>query len=351
MRLAGSARLAGLVIAVALVACKGATSERDITSPSNPGPDPGPDPGWDSDTNPDESEPGERGFSDVIPSQRWPDVPGRVVGLLYQRGQQPWGEALHHAGAFLSDRDLKRTEYAFSTDGSSPYALYFLSPNGGGNNHISRWQVETPGGVTHFDAAMFEASTPNSWGLQHPAHIVEIEVNQGRGGRGLHFVATDLRVLDGHERIPADPTAQLVQVRERFDLLVNDNRPALKRMYAESSRRANARADEHEQWVQAQFFKATIEHVEASERVALAPTWRVETHELAVIIVYRRAASVTVHTHRPRSTGGMDHGPQHSESEFGFGVRLGARYVVSAQGEVALEEVLRVEDASWVTEL
>jgi hypothetical protein len=244
----------------------------------------------------------------VIPSQRWPDVPAQVVGLLYQRGQQPWGESLHHAGAFVSDHDLKRTEYAFSNDGSSPY-------------------------------------------LHNPAHIVELEVNQGRGGRGLHFVATDLRVLDGRDGVPADPTQQLVQVRRRFDALVKAKQAELERVYLRSSKQAKVHADEQEQLIQMQYFKATVEHQDEGERVALAPTWQADTHAIAVIIVYRRAGSVIVHTHRPRSTGGMDHGPQHSQSEFGYGVRVSARYIVDNENEVTLEEVLEVEDASWQTDL
>jgi hypothetical protein len=155
----------------------------------------------------------------LVPFQHWLPVPGRVVGLLFARGAQPWGGSLSYGRG--SDTGTERTEYAFSFDRSSPYALYFAS-DGRGFNFLSDWGVPLPDGSTaRYDAAMFGPETPDPWGLDRPAHLVELEVNDGRGGRGgptgLHFVVTGARVIDGSDECPVPAEQLLVDLRRRFD--------------------------------------------------------------------------------------------------------------------------------------
>ena len=152
---------------------------------------------------------------DTVPYQQWPQVPARVIGILYVAGPQPWGGAINHMRGIEASPD--RREYKFGFDRSSPYAIYFES-DGRGYNVLNDWQVQTPNGTMLIDSAMYLQDTPNAWGLHRRAHLVEIEVNRGQGGVGghVHFVGTDVRVLDGTASHPLRVEDVLLQLTARF---------------------------------------------------------------------------------------------------------------------------------------
>jgi hypothetical protein len=159
--------------------------------------------------------PGHASLEALVPFQQWPQVPARVRGIVYVAGPQPWGGAINHMRGIEASPD--RREYKFSFDRSSPYAIYFES-DGRGYNYLHGWQVPTPTGPMHINSAMFLQDTPNTWGMNRRAHLVEIDVNHGRGGVGghVHFVGTSVRVLDGSASHPMRVEDVLLQLTARF---------------------------------------------------------------------------------------------------------------------------------------
>jgi hypothetical protein len=170
-------------------------------------------------------------LQEIVPIQLSPSVPGTVVGLLWTAGQQPWGAGYEHNGFPSTSTD--HAYYKFGFDGSSPYAMYFVS-DGRGKNFIKNWTVPlgsnaTLGGApgtAKYDAAVFEPTTPNPWGLSRTAHVVELEVNDKRGGTGIHLVITRARVIDGTPAFLPRADDVLIGLRQRFNvyLAVNEDR-------------------------------------------------------------------------------------------------------------------------------
>lgn len=139
----------------------------------------------------------------------WPDLPGRAVGVL-------WSVALYNGrGECVTRNPGDPVQYQFSRGPIPSYSLYFPS-DGRGFNFIPQWIVPLPDGTTtKVDAALFRPDTTNTWGLHACAHLVELAVNAGRGGRGLHFIATDVRVLDGTAAFPWRLNRVLADLRAR----------------------------------------------------------------------------------------------------------------------------------------
>ncbi len=141
----------------------------------------------------------------------WVDLPGRVTGLLST-------VSLYEGRDICADYTASdHVNYQFSRGPHPSYALYFPS-DGRGSNFIPQWIVPLPDGTTvKYDAAMFRPDTANPWGLHACAHLVELDVNDGRGGRGLHFVATRVRVLDNTTAYPWSLARVLLDLRARHD--------------------------------------------------------------------------------------------------------------------------------------
>lgn len=143
-------------------------------------------------------------LDDEIPYQLWPPLPGRQVGLLISGGSR-WGS---NAGwmrqVYEEGRGAGRTTYLFVVDRQSPRALYFTAKQGEGYNFLPSWEVPLPEGKTaRYDAAMHYPGSGSALGLVEQAHLVELEINDGRGTPGtLHFVATEVAVLDGSDDYP-----------------------------------------------------------------------------------------------------------------------------------------------------
>ena len=106
-------------------------------------------------------EEGWTGMASIVPTQRWPQLPGRVVGVLFAAGSQPWGGSID----WMHGIELEREYYAyrFCVEGSSPHAIYFTS-DGRGHNFMRQWAVPTPQGSFSAAVAMYSPATANDWG-------------------------------------------------------------------------------------------------------------------------------------------------------------------------------------------
>ncbi len=268
---------------------------------------------------------------DVIPYQHWINVPSYVVGILYEAGAQEWGGSIGHTRN--PHTATRRNEYKFSFDGTSPYALYFES-DGRGENYLTGWGVPVPGQkYEQFDAAMFDSATENDWGLERKAHLVELEVNNGKGGGGLHFVVTDARVLDGTDGFPLDTTAVLVNLRRRFDTELEARRDELSDRMAESKQRAEDKVvgERHP------------EKARPAAQVAIWPSWHREDRRLSVTFVYLAGGTIdetipakdVKHPDCPPGAPCVDWGPpQPQPASHHYGVEMGATFEVDASGGV-----------------
>jgi hypothetical protein len=168
--------------------------------------------------------------------EQWDGLPS--LQALANRSQPPLGgraRGLLASIAYFNGEDCRkpssdaRVEYVFSSSAGSNYALYFPS-TGAGFNFLNNWSVPLPdGGNAQYDAAMFGPSGGLPC-LDACAHFVELEVNDGRGGIGLHFVATAVEVVDEQHGI--DGARVLDELRERFAETVDQRRGELRRLYA-----------------------------------------------------------------------------------------------------------------------
>jgi hypothetical protein len=193
-------------------------------------------------------------LDELVPLQEWHELESGDEGLLYVPGA--WGGAISWTRAY--GENSSRT-YWFSFDRSSPYVIYFSS-SGEGENFLTNWAVPVTNGEqqAYFNAAMFTPETPNPWGLSKDAHVVSVVPNDGKGGHGLHFVATEVTVLDGTLGYPTDPVATLDALRARFDTLAS----AVANSFDAEFDKARAAADPGE---------AT--ETPLSDNVSVWPTW------------------------------------------------------------------------------
>lgn len=156
------------------------------------------------------------------------NLPGEVTGLLWSV------RYANDAGDCRSDAQGERVEYAFSRDHEPGYALYFQS-RGEGFNFLRDWQVPLPdGGVARYDAAMLGPRSGAGLCLRACAHLVTLAVNGGRGGGGIHFVATAVKVIDGE--VPLAIPDVLEDLRVRFSDARRDEERELRRLYGEARR-------------------------------------------------------------------------------------------------------------------
>lgn len=156
------------------------------------------------------------------------NLPGVVTGLL-------WSVA--YANGTSDCRTVApggRSEYMFSRDQEPAYALYFPS-QGEGYNFLRDWQVPLPdGGIVRYDAAMLGAQTGARHCMRACAHLATLEVNDGRGGRGVHFVATAVAIVDAD--VALDLPAALDDLRARFADAQRDGERELRRRYDDARR-------------------------------------------------------------------------------------------------------------------
>lgn len=158
----------------------------------------------------------------------YPDLAGEVTGLLY---------SLAYANGYGDCRTVGpdvRTEYRFTSGPAPSHALYFPS-QGDGYGFIPDWQVPLPdGSIARYDAAMLGPRSGARHCLHACAHLVTLEVNSGRGNRGLHFVATAVKVRDAD--LPLSFPDVLDDLHARFLAARRAEDSELRRQYDEARR-------------------------------------------------------------------------------------------------------------------
>jgi hypothetical protein len=269
--------------------------------------------------------PAERLLPKKVPFQRWPVLPGKQVGLLVA-SVSPLGASAGWMRALTPVKPTPtRAAYHFFTDGQSPWAVYFKSEAGRGENFLKGWGVPLPGGKQAlFDAAMFLPSTKNAWGLHADAHLVEVTVNGGKGAAsGLHFVATKVRVLDGTKGYPV-AAQMLADARARFDAHIAAQEVPLKQQMALAARKSGTPLGPETEQVLESFF----------------PTWLNAERQLHVLHV-RRVVRSSSKVERVRVVHRCPPGapcmPPHEQEQRvvrGYGVDVGMELVYDAGGQL-----------------
>ncbi len=269
-------------------------------------------------------------LGELVPFQDWPPVELGTEGLLYV--PEAWGAAIDWG---LGVREIGLQTYWFSFDRSSPFAVYFAS-NGEGENFIPDWSVPVSNGegTATFDAAMFTPETENIWGLSRKAHVVRVEPNAGKGGVGLHFVATDVEVLDSEPGYLKDPVAVLDKLRNDFDAAVAALSAEMDTQMKEASDAANPGKG------------ATPVGDDLVKVVALWPTWLQAERHLQATFIFRwqRAWEHTEHVvpEAPYCPDGAScpqpEPPYDARILHVFGIETATVYEVDSSGSIVSEE-------------
>lgn len=153
------------------------------------------------------------------------DLPGVTKGLLWTGAYAEGAEDCH------SPAPGTRTAYSFSRERDPSYALYFPS-KGEGHNFLRDWQLTlADGSILRQDAAMF-GPQDSARCLRACAHLAIVEVNGGRGGRGIHFVATAVTVIDS--LAPLAIPEVIADLRARFIATQAAEQDELRRLYDEA---------------------------------------------------------------------------------------------------------------------
>jgi hypothetical protein len=114
---------------------------------------------------------------------------------------------------------------------------------------------------------MFGPDTGEALCLGACAHLVELEVNDGRGGVGIHFVATQVTVID--DSIAMSIPRVIEDLRARFGANNEQQSRALEREYTKAASGINP---------------AIPIGQREDGPIQLWPTWRVEQGQLDVLI-------------------------------------------------------------------
>ncbi len=133
-----------------------------------------------------------------LPAERWPPT-------IYNKGHRvhrtPYGGVSSTSAG-----------YWFNTGPNSPNVPEFA---------LDRAAWAAQGRFTLNKSVKLGPPDKNPWGLDSPAHLVEVEVNAGAGSKpGLHFVATDVKVLDGTAFFPWKLSELLTEQYARFESCV-----------------------------------------------------------------------------------------------------------------------------------
>lgn len=154
----------------------------------------------------------------IVPFQEWPTLTSNVVGLLSQNNIEGintinWTRRVAQAGS----TKFAENTYLFNFDNKSPYVVYFPS-TGEGYNFMKNWKgIEEfrPAGI---DAAEFYPTTLNKWGLNKAVHLIDAQVNNGRGSKyqSVHFIISDLKILDKSNLYPIDPNQVVTSYLSQF---------------------------------------------------------------------------------------------------------------------------------------
>lgn len=142
--------------------------------------------------------------------------------------------------------------YSFTGPSGATGTAYFVS-DGRGVGFVKGFQRRlTDGSRLLIDGAQLPPGVANPWKLSRPLHLVDLEVNGGRGDatKDQLFVITNARVLDGSEVLPIDlgaaMTALSARAADRFKALEGAAARTQKNVEAELP--VGTQRDTREEW-------------------------------------------------------------------------------------------------------
>jgi hypothetical protein len=255
----------------------------------------------------------------LIPFQAWPPLPGHAVGIVFASGRQPWGGSIDHLRGV--DINPQQQAYMFMADGSSPYAVHW-HVKGGGPKVSPGYEVCVslkPTTTARFDAAYFQPGDRNTYGLHRRAHIVDLEINGGRGScGGSDFVVTAAKILDGTPDVPFDAEHVLLDLRRMFDERVKEHEAGLHAAMVEDKR--------------------VLEREKRERSIGILPSWRTHERELSVLFVLRDLHEGWIGMSRPAQEL-FAHPMRRPPERIARGAAMAVRYTVDHTGRVVGEEL------------
>lgn len=241
-----------------------------------------------------------------------PVLSGSEVGVLVLPGAHPWGTFYEPGFDWSWAGSEERTVHRFlvGADAERERAPYF-SPGAEVANPFTL-HVELPAGRTTYTVDMAPGAIERGArraGVEVPVALVEVEVNDGRGGRGSHFVITGARVLD------ARLDDRLREARRAFDALVKKSEPALTRALRTAEQGLRAQTPR----------ERVLGDVPVADLVIYRPFWNAATKTVDVYFGYREVAGLRVKT-VARDQGNTKHAPPPPVVVARYGAMMGARY-------------------------
>lgn len=256
------------------------------------------------------------------------DVPPHVVGVLVLPGDHPWGVYYEPGFSWEWARTEKSQRYRLLV-GRNTYVPYFAAR--GPSEAQSSLRVTIPDGARDMSATYAverdDSAAARALGVTSTVHLVEVEVNDGRGGRGTHFVITALRVLDATKEVPWALTDQLLALRERFNAARAAHRAGLQVMLNKAKGKLRAEPG-----------GTILRDLEQTELVIYRPSWRVDSRLLEVFFAYKQQGGFWIKTKRSSRNPHVKYEPPPPERGVSYSAGMGARYVVDASGRIVTEE-------------
>jgi hypothetical protein len=254
----------------------------------------------------------------------------RAQGVLQMPGEYPWG--VHYEPGFPWEwaRSEKSSQYRLIIGSDEHCVPYFPAPPGTAESFPFRAPESGPGSgpAVRHSVARNPVAAVRGYGAVNQAHLVEVEVNGGRGATGSSFVVASLRVIDGTSEVPWVLTDQLLRLRRRFDAAVRSHGRQLEAALTKAKR---ARA--------AQPGGTILRELETFELVIFEPTWDPSDRRLTVFFGHKRQGGFWIRSAPPARQGNVKHAPAPPERGVSYLAAMGARYVVDASGALREEEI------------
>ncbi len=242
-----------------------------------------------------------------------------AVGVLVLPGQEPWGLFYEPGFDWAWAGTEREITWRFLVGGTE-HAPYFAAVDP--VRTPFDLTVQVPQGRTQYvvdTAPGASVAAARAQGVAGSIQLVELEVNDGRGGSGTHFVATHTRVLD------ADLGRRLAAAGAAFDARVRAHTGALAQRLGEAEAATRARVS------QALRGPAPLD----LQQVAYRPTWNPLTSRVEVTFGYRHVRGVIIRT-MPETP--FTKGPSAPrELTVRYAAGMGARYALEPDGPRELE--------------
>jgi hypothetical protein len=242
-------------------------------------------------------------------------LPGTLTGVLVEEGDHPWGK-VHTPGfgwgyvptdpgwQFHVGRDWAMAPKLTPPPGTQGITMSITIPDA--NRHrVQKMETVQP--------------TRAAVGVDEPVNLVEVEVNQGLGGRGSHFVMTKVRVVESL-------SARLASLRTRFDATVAAQKQTIDQLL-----------DAEDKKLKATLKDPIVKKLPRTASVVYEPTWRPSTKRVEVLFGYKIDGGYVVDM--PASNDGNTKRESRPAGPVPvrYGIYFGVRYTLEGDRVVAEE--------------